>query len=95
MEDAIALEHALHEHGEDLTGALGAFETQRRPAAERLLAVAAKSLAWYEDFGRHMHLDPLPFAMDYVMRGERVDIDRLRRRAPAFVARYERWRTGR
>ncbi len=94
MEDAIALEHALHEHGEDLTATLGAFESQRRPAAERLLAVAAKSLAWYEDFGRHMHLDPLPFAMHYVLRGERVDLDRLRRRAPVFVARYERWHAG-
>jgi hypothetical protein len=39
-----------------------------------------------------MKLAPADFAMSYVTRSGRVDIDRLRKLSPRFVACYERQR---
>jgi len=36
-----------------------------------------------------MQLAPMDFAMSYVTRSGRIDIDRLRKLSPRFVARYE------
>lgn len=90
MEDAIALDQAIGRHGEDVAAALAAYEAARRPVLEKLVGAANTSAAWYEGFGRHMHLPPVDFAMSYVTRSGRVDLDRLRRISPHFVARYER-----
>ena len=43
-----------------------------------------------EHFGEHMRLAPLDFAMSYITRSGRVDLERLRKASPRFVARYER-----
>jgi hypothetical protein len=43
---------------------------------------------WYEDFPRRMRLAPIDFAMSYVTRSGRVDVERLRRISPRFVERY-------
>ena len=37
-----------------------------------------------------MELTPLEFAMSYIQRSGRVDIERLRKLSPKFVERYER-----
>ena len=92
MEDAIALDKALAEHSADIGTALAAYETTRRPILEKLLAGANGSALWYEHFAEHMKLAPADFAMSYVTRSGRVDIDRLRKLSPRFVARYERHR---
>jgi len=89
MEDAIALERALHEHGDDVAIALPAFEAARRPVVEKIVAGARASAAWYERFPSHMELAPLDFAMSYIQRSGRVDIDRLRKISPQFVACYQ------
>jgi hypothetical protein len=39
-----------------------------------------------------MELAPADFAMSYITRSGRVDIERLRKLSPRFVARYERER---
>jgi hypothetical protein len=39
-----------------------------------------------------MTLAPLDLAMSYITRSGRVDLDRLRKLSPQFVARYERER---
>jgi hypothetical protein len=39
-----------------------------------------------------MWLAPIDFAMSYIQRSGRVDIERLRRIAPRFAARYEHQR---
>ncbi|MEK6614127.1 MAG: monooxygenase, partial [Candidatus Binatota bacterium] len=44
---------------------------------------------WYEDMRHHMHLDPIAFAYDYMMRGGKVNHKGLRRKAPKFIAAYE------
>ncbi|MGH6790214.1 MAG: FAD-dependent monooxygenase [Pseudolabrys sp.] len=93
MEDAIALDRALAEHSDDVNAALAAFEAARRPIVEKLVAGATASAAWYERFAEHMQLAPMEFAMSYLMRSGRIDIERLRALSPQFVARYEAEKT--
>jgi len=90
MEDAIALDKALATHQSDLSAALAAYETGRRPVLEKLVAGANGSANWYEHFAEHMRLAPIDFAMSYVTRSGRVGLDRLRKLSPRFVAGYER-----
>jgi len=90
MEDAIALERALAAHGDDITAALPAFEAARRPIVEKIVTGAMASAAWYENFAGHMEQHaPVEFAMSYIMRSGRIDIERLRKLSPRFVERYE------
>ena len=89
MEDAIALAKALETHAPDIDSALAAYEAARKPLVARLVAAADSSAAWYERFAEHMALAPMDFAMSYVTRSGRVDLERLRRSSPAFVAAYE------
>ena len=56
MEDAIALDRALAEHGDDVAAALPAFEAARRPIVEKIVTGANASAAWYEHFAEHMEL---------------------------------------
>ena len=93
MEDAIALDRALAAHGDDVAAALPAFEAARRPIVEKLVAGANGSAVWYESFAEHMELAPVDFAMSYITRSGRVDLDRLRKLSPNFVERYERERS--
>jgi 2-polyprenyl-6-methoxyphenol hydroxylase-like FAD-dependent oxidoreductase len=92
MEDAIALDRALAAHGDDVVAALPAFEAARRPIVEKLVTGANASAAWYERFAEHMALAPAEFAMSYITRSGRIDIERLRKLSPRFVERYERER---
>jgi len=89
FEDAIALAGAFERHGEDVHAALQRFENIRKPSADQLLEVAQKSVAWYENMRCLMHLHPIAFAYDYMMRGGKVDRESLRRKAPKFIAAYE------
>ena len=89
MEDAIALDRALAAHPADLALALASYETARRPILEKLVNGANGSADWYEYFPGHMQLQPADFAMSYITRSGRVDIERLRKLSPHFVARYE------
>jgi 2-polyprenyl-6-methoxyphenol hydroxylase-like FAD-dependent oxidoreductase len=88
MEDAIALDRALAAHGDDVAAALPAFEAARRPIVDKIVAGATASASWYEHFAEHMELSPADFAMSYIMRSGRVDIERLRTLSPRFVAHY-------
>jgi len=90
MEDAIALNRALAEQGDDVAKALPAFEAARRPIVEKIVTGAMASAAWYENFAGHMQQhSPAEFAMSYIMRSGRIDIERLRKLSPRFVERYE------
>ena len=88
LEDAIALAAAIAADA-DIPSALAAFDAARKPAVATLTAAANRSAEWYENFAEHMQLDPLDFAMSYITRSGRVDIDRLRATSPEFVAAYE------
>ncbi len=87
FEDALALERALAEAGEDVPAALATFERARRPVAEKLLHAASLSSYWYEDFPSKLSLAPLELAYDYMMRSGRMTDARLAEMAPEFMAR--------
>ena len=92
IEDAIALDKALT-HSDDIGAALAAYEATRRPILEKLVSGANGSATWYEHFAEHMRLAPVDFAMSYITRSGRIDIDRLRRLSPRFVDQFERNRS--
>jgi len=94
LEDAIHLFHALRDTP-DVPTALQRFEETRRPGVERFLGVAARSFVWYEHFRDKLHLDPLPFAYDYVMRTGLIEHAKLRERSPRFAAAYEAYMASR
>ena len=87
FEDAIALDRAFGEAGEDVRAALAAFERERRPVVEKLLIAANLSSYWYEDFPSKMALAPWELAYDYMMRSGRMTEERLAETAPKFMAR--------
>jgi 2-polyprenyl-6-methoxyphenol hydroxylase-like FAD-dependent oxidoreductase len=89
MEDAIALARALKAHPADAGAAARAYEAARRPVLDKLTRAADASAEWYERFAEHMRLPPLEFAMSYITRSGRVDLERLRAVSPKFVAAYE------
>jgi 2-polyprenyl-6-methoxyphenol hydroxylase-like FAD-dependent oxidoreductase len=91
FEDAIALDRAFAECGEDVPRALAAFERERRPIVEKLLAAASASSYWYETFPERMcRLDAVGLAHDYMTRSGRMTDARLRQLAPSFMARVDR-----
>jgi 2-polyprenyl-6-methoxyphenol hydroxylase-like FAD-dependent oxidoreductase len=90
FEDAIALDRAFGEAGEDVAAALAAFERERRPIVEKLLAAANASSYWYERFPEKMRQSPAQLAHDYMTRSGRMTDERLRQIAPKFMARFER-----
>jgi 2-polyprenyl-6-methoxyphenol hydroxylase-like FAD-dependent oxidoreductase len=92
MEDAIALDKALAAHS-DVPAALASYEAARRPILEKLVAGANGSADWYEHFSEHMTLAPVEFAMSYITRSGRVDLERLRELSPKFVECYKRERS--
>ena len=92
MEDAIALDAALARHPQSISDALADYEEARRPIVEKLVAAANASGSWYQDFAKHMRLAPIDFAMSYLTRSGRIDMERMRALSPAFVRRYERER---
>ena len=90
LEDAIVLARAC---GEEPTPerALPLFEATRRPRVEQYQQAALDSLRWFEEVEDHIHLEPLPFAVEAMTRSRRVDVEKLRQRDAAFVEAYEQW----
>lgn len=89
FEDAIALDRAFAESGEDVTHALAAFERERRPIVEKITAAANASSYWYEGLAEKMKLQPWELAYDYMTRSGRMTDERLRKISPKFMARVE------
>lgn len=89
FEDAIALDHAFADAGDDVPRALANFERDRKPVVEKLHAAANRSSFWYERFADEMRRDPCELAHSYMTRSGRIDDDRLRQMAPVFMARVD------
>lgn len=94
MEDVIALARAFERHGDDVPAALSAFEAERRPVVDKLVAAADASADWYERFPEHMRLSPYELAMSYIQRSGRISDERLAALSPEFVAAYRQARRG-
>jgi 2-polyprenyl-6-methoxyphenol hydroxylase-like FAD-dependent oxidoreductase len=97
FEDAIALDRAFALAGGDVPRALAAFERERRPIVEKIIAAADRSSYWYERLAEKMKLPPWELAYDYMTRSGRMTDERLRESSPRFMARVdaERRRTRR
>ena len=93
FEDAIALDRAFGESGNDVPRALAAFERERRPIVEKIIAAANASSYWYERLAEKMTLPPWELAYDYMTRSGRMTDERLRELSPKFMARLEKERT--
>ena len=89
FEDAIALDRALAEAGDDVPRALAGFERERRPVVEKIMAAANASSYWYERLAEKMKLQPWKLAYDYMTRSGRMTDERLRELSPKFMGRVE------
>jgi len=87
LEDAIALDRAFANAGEDVLSALALFERERRPVVEKILAAANASSYWYERLPEKMQLRPVELAYDYMTRSGRMTDERLRELSPKFMRR--------
>ena len=92
FEDAIALDRAFGEAGADVARALRAFERERRPVVEKIVAAANASSFWYERLPEKMKLQPWQLAYDYMTRSGRMTDERLRELSPKFMARVRKER---
>ena len=89
FEDAIALDRAFAEAGDDVPRALKVFERERRPIVEKIVAAANASSYWYERLAENMKLQPWQLAYDYMTRSGRMTDERLRELSPKFMARVD------
>jgi len=89
FEDAIALDRAFAEAGNDVPRALNVFERERRPIVEKIVAAANASSYWYERLAEKMMLQPWQLAYDYMTRSGRMTDERLRELSPKFMARMD------
>lgn len=87
FDDAIALDRALGEAGDDVPALIARFERERRPVVEKLVAAANSSSYWYERMADKMALAPLALAYDYMTRSGRMSDERLAQAAPRFMER--------
>jgi 2-polyprenyl-6-methoxyphenol hydroxylase-like FAD-dependent oxidoreductase len=89
MEDVIALVRALEDNAFNVEQALPAYQAARQPILQKLTSAAMRSAGWYQDFGRHMELEPWQFALSYIMRSGRMDGDALKKLSPGFYRGLE------
>jgi benzoate-CoA ligase family protein len=93
FDDAIALDRAFAEAGDDVPRLLETFERERRAVVEKLVAAANSSSFWYERMADKMALGPVELAYDYMTRSGRVSDERLAEMAPRFMARVRAGRS--
>lgn len=91
LEDVIALVKGLESHTGDLESGFRQYEADRKPITQKIVTAASTSATWYGAFEQHMKLPPIEFAYSYITRSGRVSNERLRRTAPQFMARYDRY----
>jgi hypothetical protein len=64
------------------------------PVVRKIVAAANRSARWYDSFDARMDMPVMDFALDYLTRPGRLDLERLRDLSPGFSARYEQWKQG-
>ena len=90
MEDVIALVKALEESDFDIAKAFPKYQSERQPYLDKFMGAALNSGRWYEQFAKHMRLEPWPFARSYLMRSGRISPSRLEAVSPQFAAQLDR-----
>ena len=88
LEDAVALFESF-ERKQTVDDALREFESTRKPVIEEYQAAAYESMRWFENARQYMNLTTVELAFILMTRSGKVSYDDLKRRDPAFIARYE------
>ncbi|MCR9160974.1 MAG: bifunctional salicylyl-CoA 5-hydroxylase/oxidoreductase [Nannocystaceae bacterium] len=91
MEDAITLAQAVIENGDDVQGALRAYQDTRWVDAAKLQKTATTSRRWFENIRRYRDLHPLQFTVSMMSRSKRVTHGNLKVRDPAFIETVDTW----
>jgi anthraniloyl-CoA monooxygenase len=91
LEDAIALAGCVAGQA-TVPGSLAAFQRLRKPTVDEFQEAAYASLLWLEQVCDSLGLPPIPFTYRLMTRSRRVGYNRLKRRDPEFIARYDEWR---
>jgi anthraniloyl-CoA monooxygenase len=91
LEDAIALHQAVVRHPDDARAALRAYETERRPEAERIQHSANTSLVFFENVRRFWHMEPAQFNFALMSRSKQITYENLRKRDPAVIHEVDAW----
>jgi anthraniloyl-CoA monooxygenase len=91
LEDAIALHEAVVRHPGRPRAALEAYESERRPEADRITHSANTSLVFFENVRRFWHMDPVQFNFALMSRSKQVTYENLRRRDAAVIEDLDRW----
>jgi anthraniloyl-CoA monooxygenase len=91
LEDSIALARSFAQT-ETVAAALADFEQTRRPRVESYQEAAEASLLMFENMDELMPLEPMEFAYKMMTRSNKVTYEKLKLRAPGFVAQYDQWR---
>ena len=91
LEDAIALARCFAE-GREVKATLAEFQRLRKPVIDAYQEAAFASLLMFENAEEDIGLDPLPLAFKLMTRSKKIDYDKLRKRDPQFIARYDAWR---
>lgn len=86
MEDAIALDEAINEC-DTLGAALARYEARRRPDAEYLQGIAARSMGWWESFDTRMKRPVNQLMINYMTRAGKVSLARFVDSAPDVARR--------
>lgn len=89
LEDVIALVGALKSCDWNVIEALPAYQAQREPVLRKIVDASLRSARWYEEFDKHMALEPWAFALSYIRRAGRLDAARLSAMAPIFTGQLE------
>lgn len=88
LEDSIALFECFKETT-DVSSALAKYEAIRKPVVEEYQDAAYQSLQMFENLRDIIDLSPLEMALKMMLRSKRVTAEKLRKRDPDFIARYE------
>ncbi len=88
LEDSIALYECFAE-ATNVSDALANYEAVRKPVVEEYQDAAYQSLQMFESLKDIIHLSPMEMALKMMLRSKRVTSEKLRKRDPDFIARYE------
>jgi len=90
LEDSIALARCF-EGSSDVQSTLTEFQRVRKPIIDAYQEAAYSSLQLFENAREEMHLDPIPLAYKLMTRSKKIDYEKLKQRAPEFIAAYDEW----
>ncbi len=91
MEDAITLKNCLEQSANNVQSALEAYQSVRKPEADRLQRTAVTSLSWFEHIDRYAGQAAEQFTFNMMVRSKRITYENLRLRDPEYIKSVDHW----